>query len=108
MKMRFSKKLITDEKLQSRKEAVRWKLSHGAGQLSVYCLVLVPQRACLEIMHNMNFRQPFYEENPPYIVGFASGKKAAEELALKITQEALKITGKADPAAYLMMREGLQ
>ena len=46
-------------------------------------------------------QQYYYKEHPPYIIGLAGSKEEATRIIVKIAEEAVAKTGKADLTAYL-------
>ncbi|MCR4902917.1 MAG: hypothetical protein K6A23_08660 [Butyrivibrio sp.] len=68
---------------------VKWKLKHGAGQLSVYVITnTTTGNDQLEILHCANLKQPYYKEHPAFVYGIANGYSEAMELVMKIASEA--------------------
>lgn len=103
--MYFYKNLYVGSSIQN-PELVKQKLMRGEGQFTIYAVVLSPNRHepgsnQLEILHCANFKQPYYKEYPPYIIGIASGRIEAFELVRDLVQEAYDHTGSADVRAYL-------
>lgn len=88
---------------------IKKDLLRGKGHLTIWLLVLArgPEgRAQLEILHCVNFLQPYYKDHPVYVVGMASGKADAIEMVNRITQEAFDRTGQWEAALYLSDRTG--
>ena len=71
------------------KALVKWKLRHGAGQLSVFCLTrALNTNDQLDIIHCAFLKQSYFKEHPSYIYGIASSHEEAVGLVLRISQEA--------------------
>lgn len=70
-------------------ERVKWKLKHGAGQLSIYVITNTSiGNDQLEIMHCANLKQHYYKENPAFVYGIAGSYNEALDIVLKIADEA--------------------
>lgn len=87
-------------------DKVRQNLLIGKGQLTIYVITLSPSGPGpganqLEIFHSANLKQPYYRENPPFIIGIASGKEEAVGIVRDLVQEAYDRTGSGDVRAYL-------
>lgn len=89
---------------------IKKDLLRGKGHLSIYVLLLAkgPEgRPQLEIMHCANLHQPYYRERPPFIVGIAEGRADAIGMVEHITNEAFRMTGDWNAAAYLAGQAGM-
>ena len=103
--MYFYKNLYVGSSIKDPDE-VRRNLLIGKGQLSIYVIALSPSRPCpganqLEILHCAFLKTPYYKENPPFIIGIASGKGEALSVVRDLVQEAYDNTGSGDVRAYL-------
>ena len=103
--MYFYKNLYVGSSIQDPDE-VRRNLLIGKGQFSVYVITLSPSRPGpganqLEIFHSAFLKTPYYRQNPPYIIGIASGKSEAVGIVRDLVQEAYDRTGSGDVRAYL-------
>lgn len=86
---RFYKELYFGESVKNH-SLVKWRLNHGRGQFSVFCLMRpFAEGDQLDIVHCAFLKQPYYRENPAYVYGIAGSHKEALELVVKITNEAL-------------------
>ncbi len=105
--MRFAKHLYMGEGLKKNNALVRWKISHGAGMVDVYCIT-VPKYGNdpLEIIHNAMFKQKVYHKLPVFIVGLAIGYEDAAKLSWKILSDVYKADGSYDTRAYFGRMEG--
>ncbi len=67
---------------------VKWKLKHGAGQLSIY---VITEAVCdtdqLDIYHCAFLKQKYYKKHPAHVYGIASSYKEAIDLVIKISDE---------------------
>ncbi|MCR5526972.1 MAG: hypothetical protein K6F39_06285 [Lachnospiraceae bacterium] len=104
--MRFAKHLYIGEGLKKNNALVRWKISHGAGLLDTYCIV-VPKYGDdpLVIYHNFVFKQKIYHKLPIYIVGIASGYEEAAKLSWKILCDVHEEDGSYDTRNYFQRME---
>ena len=70
---------------------VKWRLSHGRGQFTIYCLKRADSDGDrLDIIHSAFLQQKYFRDNPAYIYGIAGSYNEALDLVLKITDEAIK------------------
>ena len=68
---------------------VKWKLAHGAGQLSIFCITRALNTADqLDIVHCAFLKQPFFLEHPACVYGIAGSYSEALDIILRISQEA--------------------
>lgn len=98
--MHFYRRLYISDKIRY-PNLVKWKLRHGAGQLSVYVIVLPESSTMPEIIHSAFLGQPWYRDNPPWILGIARGREDAIDLVRRMIQDALDHTGSPDIRGYL-------
>ncbi len=107
--MKFYKNLYISPRIQN-PGRVKKDLACGKGQFMIYLLVLVegPEgRPQLEIMHCANLKQDYYRRRPPFIIGIAQGRADAIEMVGEITNEAFRMTGDWNAAAYLSKKSGV-
>ena len=84
----FYKKLYWGPSVKNR-QLVKWKLSHGSGQLDIYCVTRASmEQDQLDIIHCAFLRQPYYRVHPVFIYGIASSYEEALDIVLRISQEA--------------------
>ncbi len=103
--MYFYKKLYVGPSIDD-PHAIKSKLFRGAGQMDLYVLMLSPGRGRkngnqLEFCHCVNLQQPYYRENPPFIIGIARGRREMIELVSDIVSECYMASGDADVIRYL-------
>ncbi len=103
--MYFYKHLYVGSSIDDPDE-VKKKLRCGAGQLSVYVLMLSPGRNKphgnqIEFCHCVNLQQPYYKDHPPLIIGIAKGRNEAIDLVRMIVEECYLTNGNADVISYL-------
>ncbi|MCR5402340.1 MAG: hypothetical protein K6E91_00760 [Butyrivibrio sp.] len=68
---------------------VKWRLKHGRGQFSVFCITrAMIESDQLDIIHCAFLKQPYYLKRPAYIYGIAASYDEAIELVVKISDEA--------------------
>ena len=107
--MDFYKELYISSRIRDPRKAKK-DLIRGKGHFHTYVLVLArgPEgRPQLEIMHCANLHQPYYRERPPFIVGIAEGRADAIGMVEHITNEAFRMTGDWNAAAYLAGQAGM-
>ena len=98
---RFYKSLYVGESIKHPRR-VRWKLVHGAGQFTVFCITgSLTEIDQLEIQHCAFLKQPWYREHPAFIYGIAGSYEAAMDLIVKISDEAIGCGLPGQLRAYL-------
>lgn len=98
--MKFYKNLYIGDTIKN-PGRTRRKLKRHAKLQNVYVIAYMEECRQLAIYHCAMFRQHYYREHPPYVVGIASSKEEAEHMICRIAQEALEVTGKVDLVSYL-------
>ena len=98
--MKFYKNLYVGESIK-KPNKVKRKLRRNAGQFQVYVIALAGGRDQLEIYHCAFLQQKYYRYHPTYIIGIAGGYEEAVDLVVKITEAALRETGRPDLKKYL-------
>ena len=104
--MVWYKYLYADESIIRKKEKIKWKICHNAGQLNMYVITLSQSRNnLLEIISTLELMQKAYPRERLFVVGLAKGYDTACELACRIVLEAYEATGSFDVKAYLRARQ---
>ena len=87
---RFYKNLYWGESVK-RHSQVKWKLYHGSGQLTIYCIKRAESDGDqLDIIHCAFLKQPYFRISPAYIYGIAGSYKEALDMVLDITDKAVE------------------
>ena len=104
--MVWYKYLYADESIIRKKEKIKWKIRHNAGQLDMYVITL-PQNdsGLLEIISTIELMQKAYPKKDLFIVGIAKGYEQASELACRIVMEVYDKTGEFRVKDYLLERQ---
>ena len=72
-----------------RHSLVKWKLYHGSGQFTIFCLVrAMNENDQLEIIHSAFLKQAYYREHPAYIYGIAGSYEEALDMVVDISNRA--------------------
>lgn len=98
--MKFYKNLYVGDTI-SNPDKIKRKLKKNAKLVNVYVIAYTEKEKRLEIYHSLMLQQPYYRENPPYVVGIANSQAEANEVICRIAQETVEKTGKADLVGYL-------
>ena len=86
----FAQNLYVGDSVRNLKQ-VKWKLTHGAGQVSVFLLAEAPENhAELAVIHAGFLTQDYYRTRPLKVYGIANGRQEANELLVRISDEAVK------------------
>lgn len=85
---------------------VKWKLYHGSGQFTIYCIKRADSKGDqLDIIHCAFLQQKYFRDNPAYIYGVAGNYKEALDIVLKISDEATEAGYEGRLLDYLDARE---
>ena len=102
---RFYKDLYWGDSVKKHSQ-VKWKLYHGSGQFTIYCVKRADTVGDqLDIIHCAFLKQPYYRSNPAYIYGVAGSYDEALDIVMKITQEALEAGYEGRLIDYLERQE---
>lgn len=86
--VKFNKDLYWGDSIKHR-TLVKWRLFHGKRQPAIYCIMRAMAKSDqLDIMNSQLLQQPYYEDNPAYIYGIASGHEEALKLVVRMTEDA--------------------
>ena len=104
--MIWYKYLYADEAIILKKEKVKWKIRHNAGQIDMYVIVLSRNESdLLEIIPTTLLMQKSYPKKELFVVGVAKGHDKACELACGIIMEVYNKTGGFQVKDYLIRRQ---
>lgn len=98
--MKFYKKLYIGDTIKN-PDKIKRKLKKYAKLTNVYVIAYMEMDRRIEIFHSMMLLQPYYKDNPPYVIGLAGSIEEANNLICRITEEAVRETETADLIAYL-------
>ncbi|MBE5829569.1 MAG: hypothetical protein E7305_08930 [Butyrivibrio sp.] len=85
---RFYKDLLFGESVKNH-QLVKWRLNHGRGQLSIFCIMKAQSTEDqLDIIHCAFLKQPYYMKNPAYIYGIAGSYNEALDMVVDMTTKA--------------------
>ena len=102
---RFYKNLYWGDSVKKHSQ-VKWKLYHGSGQITIYCIKRADSDGDqLDIIHCAFLTQPYFRTNPAYIYGVAGSYNEALDIVIKITEEALNAGYEGRLLDYLDSRE---
>ena len=102
---RFYKELYWGESVKKHSQ-VKWKLYHGGGQFTIFCIKRADSKDDqLDIIHCAFLKQPYYRTNPAYIYGIAGSYSEALDIVLQITNEALEAGYEGKLLEYLDSRD---
>lgn len=92
--MIWYKDFYAGEAIASKKEKIKWKIQHKAGQLDIYVIALGSAEGnLLDIIPSWELMQKYYPKMDMLIVGVDKGYDNAMELAGRIVTDVYKETG---------------
>ena len=84
---------LSETTKKNAKKIIR-KLKQNAGMVSTYVIMLASNdKDLFDICHSAVLMQPFYKNNPPFIVGLATGKEEAMLMVEDIVQDIFNQSG---------------
>lgn len=104
--MVWYKYLYADDSIIHKKEKIKWKILHNAGQINMYVITLSQNDAnLLEIISTIELMQKAYPKKEMFVVGIARGYDNASELACRIVMEVYEKTGGFRVKDYLLKKQ---
>lgn len=104
--MKWYKDLYIGESIAHKKNRIKWKIIHNAGQLDIYVIALASNREnLLDLIPAWELMQKHYPKEHVFIVGLAGSYEEAAELAAKIVCEAYAATGSFKVREYIKKRK---
>lgn len=104
--MIWYKEFYAGESIERKKEKVKWKVLHNAGQLDVYVIALSGNpRNMLDIISAKELMQKAYPKQGMFVVGVDKGYDNAIDLAGKIIMDVFQETGNLNVRDYFLERQ---
>lgn len=101
--MIWYKEFYAGESIEHKKEKVKWKILHNAGQLDMYVITLSSSPAnLLDIISTKELMQKAYPKQNMLVVGVDKGYDNAVELAAKIIMDVFQKTGNLNVRDYFL------
>ncbi|MEY8390762.1 hypothetical protein AALA98_05205 [Lachnospiraceae bacterium 45-W7] len=103
--MIFYRDFYTGESIAGKKEKVKWKILHNAGQLDIYVIALGsnPQNL-MDIIPSWELMQKYYPSHDTLVIGVDKGYDNAMELAGKIVVDVFQKTGNLNIRDYFLQK----
>lgn len=104
--MIWYKEFYAGESIERKKEKVKWKILHNAGQLDIYVIALSSNPAnLLDIISAKELMQKSYPKRDMMVIGVDKGYDNAVELTGKIISEVFQKTGNLNIRDYFLERQ---
>lgn len=104
--MTWYKEFYAGESIEHKKEKVKWKILHNAGQLDIYVIALSSNHAnLLDIISATELMQKAYPKQDMLVVGVDKGYDNALELAAKIIMDVYQKTGNLNVRNYFLQQQ---
>lgn len=104
--MIWYKEFYAGESIAAKKEKVKWKICHNAGQLDIYVITLgTADGNLLDIIPSWELMQKHYPKLDMLVVGIDKGYDNAMELAAKIILDVYQKTGDFNVRGYFLERQ---
>ncbi len=104
--MIWYKEFYAGEAIGARKEKVKWKILHNAGQLDIYVITLGSGEGnLLDIIPSWELMQKHYPKMDMLVVGIDKGYENALELAGRIVMDIYKETGTFKIKEYFLEKQ---
>lgn len=104
--MTWYKEFYAGESIEHKKEKVKWKIIHNAGQLDIYVIALSSNREnLLDIISAKELMQKAYPKQDMLVVGVDKGYDNALELAARIIMDVYQKTGNLNVREYFLQQQ---
>ncbi len=104
--MTWYKEFYAGESIEHKKEKIKWKIIHNAGQLDIYVIALSSNHDnLLDIVSAKELLQKAYPKQDMLVVGVDKGYDNALELAAKIIMDVFQKTGSLDVRKYFLQQQ---
>lgn len=104
--MIWYKDFYAGEGIKGKKEKVKWKILHRAGQLDVYVIALSSNpENLLDIIPSWELMQAYYPKKEMLVVGVDKGYGNAMELAGRIVMDVFQKTGSLNIRDYFLTQQ---
>lgn len=104
--MEWYEDLYVGESIRHKREKVKWKIRHNAGQIDIYVITIAsnPQNL-LDIIPASELLQKGYPKKELFVIGLAKGMMEAYEVVQQIIDEVYRSTGGFDILLYLQFKK---
>lgn len=100
--MIWYEKLYVGESIVHKKNKIKWKIRHQAGQIDIYVIALASNtKNLLDVIPSHELLQKGYPKKELTIVGLAKGYDEALTVAASIVEEVYRQTGTFAVRSYL-------
>ena len=109
--MIFYRDFYAGESIARKKEKVKWKIIHRAGQVDVYVITLSSNpENLMDIIPSWQLMQKYYRSQDMLVIGVDRGYENAMELAGRIVSDVFQKTGNLNIREYFLKqhRENLR
>lgn len=104
--MTWYKEFYVGESIAGKKEKVKWKILHNAGQVDIYVIALGSNPDnLLDIIPSWELMQKYYPKSDMLVVGIDKGYENAMELAGKIVMDVYNKTGNFKVRDYFLEKQ---
>lgn len=103
--MEWDKNLYVGSSISHKKNRIKWKIIHNAGQLDIYVIALASNpKNLLDVVPAWELMQKHYPKKGKYIVGLAGSYDEALEIVTEIVTEVYRDTGQFQVSRYFKKR----
>ncbi len=107
--MTWYKEFYAGESIEHKKDKVKWKILHNAGQLDIYVIALSSNREnLLDIISARELMQKAYPKQDMLVVGVDKGYDNALELAARIIMDVYQETGNLNVRDYFGQQNNMR
>ncbi|MCI9137937.1 MAG: hypothetical protein HFH48_10345 [Lachnospiraceae bacterium] len=104
--MIWYKEYYAGESIAKKKERIKWKILHRAGQIDIYVITLSSSpKNLLDIIPSWELMQKHYPKSELFVVGVDKGYENAMELAGAIVMDVYNETGDFKVKDYFLERQ---
>lgn len=104
--MKWYDNLYVGESIRHKRDKIKWKIKHNAGQINIYVITIAsnPQNL-LDIIPAQELMQKGYPKKDLFVIGIAQGMGEAQEVVKLIIDEVYQQTGGFDILPYLYAKK---
>ncbi len=105
--MKWCQNVYVTDDVADKKRKILHRLRAGKLQFNIYVIILpLGDDGIMEIYPSYIFLQKIYKRQPLYVIGLASGRESAYELAVKIALECYSKNKDFDIRKFIRERQG--
>ena len=100
--MKWYNRLYVGDSIKHKKEKIKWKIRHNAGQIDIYVITLASNpENLMDMIPAVELLQKGYPKKDIRVIGLAKGRAEAFEVITEIVEEVYLQTGDTKVREYI-------